>query len=91
MKLVTERSRDRFDAIAMILDSFDAIDIIKFTNICKKSKLDQHIRKKLEAILADIKNGLVRSLWKEFTDRVFIREQEVNLKEKINKLLERVE
>ncbi len=89
MKLMTERTRDHFDAIAMILDSFKRLNMKRFWANCKQSNLNQHIRKRLNSFLADIKKGLVKKLWKEFTGREFIREQEITLKERINKLLER--
>ena len=89
MKLMTERSRDRFDAIAIIIDSFERVDVLRFWANSEQSNLAQHTRKRLKSVLADIKKGLVKKLWTEFTEREFIREQEVTLREKINKLLER--
>lgn len=89
MKLMTERTKDHFDAIAIILDSFEKLNVKRFWANSKQSNLNQHIRKKLNSFLADIKKGLVKKLWKEFTGREFIREQEITLKERINKLLER--
>lgn len=88
MKLMTERPRDHFDAIAVILDSFEKMDISRFREICNQNNLYQHIRRRLESILADIKKGLIKKLWREFTGREFIRQQEVELKKKVNKLLE---
>lgn len=90
MKLMTERTRDHFDAIAMILDSFEKINVRRFWANSKQSNLDQHVRKRLNSFLADLKKGLVKKMWKEFTGREFIREQEVTLKERIDKLLERL-
>jgi hypothetical protein len=90
MKLMTERTRDHFDAIAMILDSFERINVQRFWANSKQSNLDQHVRKRLNSFLADLKKGLVKKMWIEFTGREFIREQEVTLKERINKLLERL-
>jgi len=88
MKLMTERPRDRFDAIAMILDSFEEVDVQRFWANSKQSNLAQHMRKRLESVLADIKKGLTKKLWREFTEREFIREQEVELKTRVTKLLE---
>jgi len=88
MKLMTERPRDRFDAVAMILDSFERVDVPRFWANCRQSNLAQHMRKKLESVLADIKKGLTKKLWREFTGREFIREQEVELKTRVTKLLE---
>lgn len=88
MKLMTERDRDHFDAMAVILDSFDELDLSRFAVICRQSDLDEHIRERLRSVLADIKRGLTRKLWKEFTGRKLIREQEVKLKTSIDKLLE---
>jgi len=88
MKLMTERPRDRFDAIAMILDSFERVDVLRFWANCRQSNLAQHMRKRLESVLADIKKGLTKKLWREFTGREFIREQEVELKTRVTKLLE---
>jgi predicted nucleotidyltransferase component of viral defense system len=88
MKLMTERSRDHFDAIAMIIDSFDKIDLLRFAKICKESGLRSHIRDRLESVLADIKRGFTKKLWREQTGREFIREQEVTLKERVNMLRE---
>lgn len=88
MKLMTERTRDHFDAIAIILDSFEKVNVHRFWADSKQSNLDQQLRKRLNSLLADLKKGLVKKLWKEFTEREFIREQEVTLKERISNLLE---
>ena len=88
MKLMTERPRDHFDAIAIILDSFDALDVLRFRKICDQDDLSRHIRRRLESVLADIRKGLVKELWREFTGRRFIRQQGVDLRAKINKLVE---
>ncbi len=88
MKLMTERPRDHFDAIAMIIDSFDKIDLPRFAKICKESGLRSHIRDRLESVLADTKKGLTKKLWREQTEREFIRQQEVTLKERVNMLRE---
>jgi predicted nucleotidyltransferase component of viral defense system len=88
MKLMTERTRDHFDAIAIILDSFEKVNVQRFWADSKQSNLDQQLRKRLNSLLADLKKGLVKKLWKEFTAKEFIREQEVTLKERINNLLE---
>lgn len=87
MKLMTERIRDHFDAIALIFDSFEIVDTIRFWINCEKSSLKQHVKKKLESLLADTKRGLVRKIWKEFTGMDLIRAQEVTLKERITSLL----
>ncbi len=91
MKLMTERTRDHFDAIAITLDSFEKVNVRRFWSNSKQSNLDQHIRKRLNSFLADVRKGLVKELWKEFTGREFIREQEVTLKERINRLLEGID
>jgi predicted nucleotidyltransferase component of viral defense system len=88
MKLMTERERDHFDAIAMILDHYDKVNMYRFWANCRQSDLNQHIRERLNSLLRDLKNGVVRKLWKELTGRTFIREQEVTLKRRINELLE---
>jgi predicted nucleotidyltransferase component of viral defense system len=87
MKLMTERTRDHFDAVALILDSYEKLDAKRFWANTKQDDLDQHIRKRLNSLLADLKKGLVKKLWKEFAGRVLIREQEVTLKERTSKLL----
>ncbi|MEM2896661.1 MAG: nucleotidyl transferase AbiEii/AbiGii toxin family protein [Candidatus Bathyarchaeia archaeon] len=89
MKLMTERMRDHFDAITIIIDSFEKLDMERFWRNYGQSNLEQHIRRRLNSFLADIKKGLIKKLWKEFTGREFIREQEVILKNKINKILEK--
>ena len=88
MKLMTERPRDHFDAIAMILDSFDDLDILRFKENCNQDDLRRHICNRLESVLADLRRGLVKELWREFTGREFIRQQHVDLRAKINKLIE---
>lgn len=88
MKLMTERPRDHFDAIAIILDSFQKLDLSRFAYCCKQSKLTEHTRGRLKSILADIKKSLMKKLWREFTGREFIRKQEMDLKTRIAKLLE---
>ena len=87
MKLMTERTRDHFDAISIILGSYEKLNVKRFCANCKYSDLDQHITNRLNSFLADIKKGLIKKLWKEFTGTEFIREQEATLKERINKLL----
>jgi len=89
MKLMTERTRDHFDAIAIIIDSFEKVNLQRFWANSKQSNLNQHIKKRLNSLLADLKKDLVKKLWKEFTRREFIREQEVTLRKRINKLLEK--
>ena len=91
MKLMTERPRDRFDAVAVILDSFDDLDILRFKENCSQDDLTRHVRRRLESVLADIRKGLVRELWREFTGREFIRQQQVELRAKINQLMEATE
>ncbi len=86
MKLMTERPRDHFDAIAMTIDSFDRISPKRFARICAESELNSHIKARLESVLADTKKGLIKKSWKEFTAREFIREQEIKLKDAISKL-----
>jgi predicted nucleotidyltransferase component of viral defense system len=89
MKLMTERTRDHFDAIAIILDSFEKVNAKRFWRNSKQSGLSQHVKKRLGSFLKDLKKGLVKKLWKEFTGRGFIREQEVTLKERVIMLLEK--
>lgn len=88
MKLMTERPRDHFDAIAIILDSFQELDLSRFAYCCNQSNLSEHTRRRLDSILAHIKKGLTKKLWREFTEREFIRRQEVDLKKRVAKLLE---
>lgn len=88
MKLLTERIKDKFDAIAIIVDSFEKMDLSRFVRICKESELSQHTKRRLESVLVDTKKGLMKKLWREFTGREFVREQEVVLKNKVSKLLE---
>jgi len=88
MKLMTERPRDHFDAIAMILDSFGKLDIPRFNEICSRNDLYLHIKKRLDSILADIKKSLTKKLWREFTGRELIRQQEIELRTKITKLID---
>jgi len=89
MKLMTERTRDHFDAVAIILNSFEKVNTQRFWADSRQSNLNQHVKKRLNSLLADLKKGLAKKLWVEFTGRAFIREQEVTLKERINKLLEK--
>jgi len=41
----------------------------------------------IESVLADIKRGLTKKLWKEFTGRKLIGEQEVKLKKVLTNFL----
>lgn len=61
MKLITERPRDRFDAIAVILDSFEKLDVSRFKAICKQNDLYQHIRKCWILSWPILKKGLQRN------------------------------
>ena len=88
MKLMTERPRDHFDAIAVILDSFNDLDKLRFKENCNQDDLRRHICNRLESVLADLRRELVKDLWREFTGREFIRQQRVDLRAKINKLIE---
>lgn len=62
MKLITERIKDRFDAVAVILDSFEKMDLSRFIEICNQNNLYQHIRNRLYSVLADIKKDLIKKL-----------------------------
>jgi hypothetical protein len=42
MKLMAERIRDHFDAITIIMDSFEILDLKRFWKNSKHSNLDEH-------------------------------------------------
>jgi len=88
MKLMTERDKDHFDAIAIISDSFDKINILRLAKICKESGLNNHIKFRLETILADTKRGITKKLWKSWTEKEFRRKQETVLKDRLGMLIE---
>ena len=88
MKLITERPRDHFDAVAMIIDSFEKMDVARFWANSEQSGLTEHMRRRLRSLLADLRKSLVKKLWREFTEREFIREQEVTLRERIKRLFD---
>jgi len=71
-----------------VLDSFEKLNLQRFWANCKQSNLNQHVNKRLNSFLADLKKGLIKKIWKEFTGREFIREREVTLKERISNMLE---
>jgi predicted nucleotidyltransferase component of viral defense system len=89
MKLMTDRTRDQFDAVTIIMNSFEKLNMKRFWENSEQSHLDQHIRKRLNSLLVDVKKGIIKRLWEEFTGRNFVREQEVTLKDRINKLLKK--
>lgn len=90
MKLMTEREKDHFDAIAILVDSFSKINLDRFVLICKESELTNHTRLRLENLLADTKKGLTKKVWKNWTGREFLTQQETLLKGRLSKLIKSI-
>lgn len=91
MKLLTEaaqRPRDKFDVVAMLLDSFGELDTDAFAEDCRRSNLDELIRKRLEVLLVQAKQGKLRGLWKEYANLEFTQAQETEVKKKASELLD---
>lgn len=53
MKLMTERPRDHFDAVAMIQDNL--IDQARLSRLCEENNIVEHIIKRLEEGIGEIK------------------------------------
>lgn len=49
-KLLTERPRDHFDSAAIILDSFDEVDLNRFSKICQEPYLEHYNELRLRRI-----------------------------------------
>jgi len=88
LKLMTERSRDHFDSVAIILDSFDRIDLIRFKRICEDSELVKIIKERIESLIVDNRRGVIARLWKENTGFNFIATRQNDLRKKLRALLE---
>ena len=85
---MTERSRDHFDSVAIILDSFDRIDLIRFKRICEDSELVKIIKERIESLIVDNRRGVIARLWKEKTGFNFIATRQNDLRKKLRALLE---
>ena len=87
MKLMTERLRDHFDSVAIILDSFDKIDLLRFKRICEENEL-KIIKERIESLIVDNRKGVTARLWKENTGLNFIATRQNDLRKKLHALLE---
>ena len=88
MKLMTERSRDHFDSVAIILDSFDKLDLSRFKRICEENELVKIIKERIESLIVDNRKGVVARLWKDNTGLTFIAARQNDLRKKLHALLE---
>jgi hypothetical protein len=86
MKMMTERSRDHFDATAIILDSFSSVDLERFRDICSFNDLTDIIRLRISNLLGDIKTGVLRQLWEENTGLKLLPAREYELRKKLRKI-----
>lgn len=90
MKLVTDpaqRPRDKFDVLAILLDSGDSLDAKIFAEDCKHSELTDHIKHRLTDLLIQVKGGKARKLWQEYSNFTLTKAQEDSLKESLTTLL----
>lgn len=88
MKLMTARPRDHFDSVAIILDSFDKLDISRFKRICEKNELIKTIKERIESLIVDNRKGVIAKLWKQNTGLTFIATRQNDLRKKLRVLLE---
>lgn len=90
MKLMTKRPRDHFDALAIIQDNFDLIDQSRLRNICQHSGLIEHIIKRMEEKIGDIKRREFEKVWSEFTGKILTMKQQTELRKRLLELLKRL-
>ncbi len=90
MKLMTKRPRDHFDALAMVQDNFDLINQSRLKDICKHSDLTEHIIKRLEEKIGDIKRREFEKVWREFTEKTPTMKQLTELRKRLLELLKRL-
>lgn len=83
MKMMTERPRDHFDAVSIILDSFSDVDLMRFRDICFSNNLIDIIRTRIANLLADIRTGVLRKLWEENTGVILLPVRENELRKKL--------
>ncbi len=87
MKLMTERPRDHFDALAMVSDNFSLVSSLRLKNICQHSDLTDHIIKRLEEKIGDIKRREFEKVWKEFTGKILTMKQQTELRKQLLNIL----
>ncbi len=90
MKLMAKRPRDHFDALAIVQDNFDLINQNRLKNICKHSDLIEHIIKRLEEKIGDIKRRQFEEVWKEFTGKTLTMKQQTELRKKLLQILKKL-
>jgi len=88
MKLMTARSRDHFDSVAIIIDSFDRLDLSRFKRICEKNELIKTIKERIESLIVDNRKGVIAKLWRDNTGLTFIATRQNDLRKKLRALLE---
>ncbi|OGD60332.1 hypothetical protein A3K78_05225 [Candidatus Bathyarchaeota archaeon RBG_13_52_12] len=86
MKLLTERPRDHFDSAAIILDSFDEIDLNRFKKICQENELTI-INERIRSLIIDNRKGVIANLWRENTGLTLTATRRNDLRKKLNTLL----
>ena len=64
---MTGRARDHFDAVAIILDSYDDIDLERLNEICGSNDLRDIIRGRIASLLREIRSRTLARLWQENT------------------------
>lgn len=90
MKLMTKRPRDHFDALVMVQDNFGLINQNRLKNICEHSDLTEHIIKRLEEKIGDIKRREFERVWEEFTGKTLTMKEQTELRKKLLQILKRL-
>ena len=67
---MTGRARDHFDAVAIILDSYDDIDLERLNEICGSNDLRDIIRGRIASLVREIRSRTLARLWQENTGLV---------------------
>lgn len=91
MKLCTDmlqRPRDRFDAVAILLDSPNQLDVKLFAQNATTSGLENHVKKRIEEILVLIKQNKLPALWREYSGLELPRSQQNEVKKRLEALFE---
>jgi len=90
MKLMTERPRDHFDALAMIQGNFELINQARLKNICEYNSITEHIIKRIEEKIGNIKIGEFEKVWEEFTEKTLTMKQQTELRKKLLQILKKL-
>ena len=90
MKMMTERQRDHFDSIAIILDSFANIDLTRVKTICLSNNLHDVIVDRIGNFLTYIRDGTLGKLWEENTGLLLLAARQNELRKRLRNIEKKI-